>query len=148
MFHGLLCLSVRRAECFSSVRAKSPSDTKCHPEAWAPLLFSFYHRTLLALFTMLTCDRSSFQKHLIAFQTPATPTPISKAPTQTYTHARSCQLPKYCISPGLLLPALPELTPPQPRLVGKIIFYACFSSPHIETAYERHSKPALLPTFV
>lgn len=64
-------------------------------------------------------------------------------------HART-QLPAAQILyiPWPPLPALPELTPPQPRLVGKIIFYACYSSPHRETAYERYNKPASLPTFV
>lgn len=66
---------------------KKPSDTACHPKAWALLLFSFYHRTLLALAPLLTCDRSAFQTHLIAFQTPVTPTPVSKTPTHKYTHA-------------------------------------------------------------
>ena len=66
---------------------KKPSDTKCHPKARALLLFSFYHRTLLALATLLTCDRSFFQKHLIAFQTAVTPTRTSETPTQRYTHA-------------------------------------------------------------
>lgn len=66
---------------------KKPSDTERHPKARALLLSSFYHCTLLALSTLLTCDRRSFQKHLIAFQTPVTPTPVSKTPTQTYAHA-------------------------------------------------------------
>lgn len=125
---------------------EKPSDTKCHPKAWALLLFSFYHCTLLAFAPHLTCDRSVFQTHLIAFQTPVTPTPVSKTPTYTFAHtAVSC--PNIRI-PWPFLPPLPELTPPQPRVVEIIIFYACHSSPHKDTAYERHTKPTCLQTFV
>lgn len=126
---------------------KKPSATECHPKAWALLLFSFYHRTLLALAPLLTCDKSAFQTHLIAFQTPVTPTPISKTPPhrRTRTQLSAAQI---LYIPWPSLPPLPELTPPQPLVVEKIIFYACHSSPHTDTAYERHTEPTLQPTFV
>lgn len=50
-----------------------------------------------------------------------------------------------CI-PWPFLPPLPALTPPQPRAVEIIIFYACHSSPHTDKDYERRTKLTCLQT--
>lgn len=129
---------------------KKPSDTELPPKsARALLLSSFYHRTppLLRLSARYTCDRSAFQTHLIAFQTPVTPTPsFPRLPLRRVrTQLSAAQI---LHVPWPSLPPFPEPTPPQPRVVERMIFYACHSSPHTDTAYERHAEPTLLPTFV
>lgn len=132
----------------SSVCAKSPqipNATLKHGHFSSPFITVHF----LLLLPLLTCDGCAFQTHLIAFQTPVTPTPVSKTPTHTHTRTRTqLSAAQILYIPWPSLPPLPELTPPQPRVVEKIIFYACHSSPHTDTAYERRTEPAFLPTFV
>lgn len=87
-----------------------------------------------------------FKRTSLHFKRQRLPLPFLRLPhTCTRTQLSAAQI---LYIPWPSLPPLPELTPPQPRVVEKIIFYACHSSPHTDTAYERHTEPTLLPTFV
>lgn len=99
MFQQLLCFWC--AQCWV-LPSKKPSDTKCHPKAWA-LLFSFYHRTLLALATLLYLWQELLSKapHCISNTSDSH---SSIQGSHISLHARSCQLSKYFIS---LWPPLP-----------------------------------------
>lgn len=130
-------------ECFS-VCVKTPSDTKCHPEAWPPLLFSFYHCTLLTAASLLTCGGSDFKRTSLHFKSQQLPLQLLRLPrARTSAQLSAAQI--LCI-PWPFLPLLPALTPPQTRAVEIIIFYACHSSPHSDKDYERRTKPTGLQT--
>lgn len=87
-----------------------------------------------------------FKSTSLHFKRQWLPLPFPRLPRRrTRTQLSAAQI---LYIPWPSLPPLPELTPPQPRVVEKIIFYACHSSPHTDTAYERHTEPTSLPTFV
>lgn len=146
MFQGLLYLSLCSVECFSSVCAKSPqipNATPKHGRCSSPPFISVHS---LLLLPCLPVTGAPFKRTSLHFKRQRLPLQFGRLPhTRTRTQLSAARM--LCI-PWPCLPPLPELTPPQPRVVEIIIFYACHSSPHTDTVYERHTKPTCLPTFV
>lgn len=127
-----------------SVCAKSPqilNATLKHGHFSSP--FITVH-VLLSL-PCLPVTGAPFKRTSLHFKRQRLPLPFPRLPhRRTRTQLTAAQI---LYIPWPSLPPLPELTPPQPRLVEKIIFYAFRSSPHTDTAYERHTEPTFLPTF-
>lgn len=130
----------------SSVCAKSPqipNATLKHGH-FASSPFITVH--FLLLLPCLPVTGAPFKRTSLHFKRQWLPLPFLRLP---HRHTRTqLSVAQILYIPWPSLPPLPELTPPQPRVVEKIIFYACHSSPHTDTAYERHTEPTFLPTFV
>lgn len=130
----------------SWVCAKSPqipNATPKHGRCSSPPFISVHSLLLLAC---LPVTGAPFKRTSLHFKRRRLPLQFGRLPrTRTRTQLSAARMPR--IPWPSLLP-LPELTPPQPRVVEIIIFYAFYSSPHTDTVYERRTKPTCLPTFV
>ena len=142
-FSGGFCIKVRVVLSAFLSLSKKPSDTECHLKAWALLLSSFYQRGSLLSLPSLPVIGAPFKRTSLHFKRPWLPLPFPRLPRRrTRTQLSAAQI---LYIPWPSLPPLPELTPPQHWAVEKMIFYACHSSPHTDTAYERHTEPTSLP---
>lgn len=126
----------------SSVCAKSPQIPNATPKHGHFSSSPFITVHFLLLLPCLPVTGAPFKRTSLHFKRRDSHSPFLRLPrTRTRTQLSAAQI---LYIPWPSLPPLPELTPPQPRVVEKIIFYACHGSPHRDAAYERRSKPTSL----
>lgn len=123
---------------------KAPQKPNATPKHGRRSSSPFITARFLPLRPCLPVTGAPFKRTSLHFKSQQLPLQFLRLPhARTCTQLSAAQI--LCI-PWPFLPPLPALTPPQPRAVEIIIFYACHSSPHTDKDYEIHTKLTCLQT--